>query len=155
MHAVRSQFALIAPRSEGGRHPASKCVTHRHARLCPRDSVPPLERREETRSTTTSPRPNAGVGYYASITIGADGFGLISYLDNNGFDLKIAHCSNAACTTATFATLDSAGAAGWHSSVTIGADGLGLISYYDYTNTDLKVAHCANVTCTPFYRSSR
>ena len=39
--------------------------------------------------------------------------------------LKVAHCSNIACTSATTATLDSAGQVGVSTSVTIGVDGLG------------------------------
>jgi hypothetical protein len=32
------------------------------------------------------------------VTIGADGLGLISYLDSSNSDLKVAHCSNVTCT---------------------------------------------------------
>jgi hypothetical protein len=82
------------------------------------------------------------------VTIGADGLGLISYYDATNEDLKVAHCSNAACSSATITTLDSAGDVGKYSSVIIGADGLGLISYYDATNEDLKVAHCSDAACS-------
>jgi hypothetical protein len=88
------------------------------------------------------------VGGYTSIAIGADGLGLISYYDDTYDDLKVAHCSNTACTAATIATLDSTGTVGWNTSIAIGADGLGLISYKDATSGDLKVAHCSNTTCT-------
>ena len=88
------------------------------------------------------------VGRYTSITIGSDGLGLISYFDATNLDLKVAHCSNAACTSATYSTLDSTGNVGQYTSVTIGSGGLGLISYWDQTNSDLKVAHCSNVACT-------
>jgi hypothetical protein len=89
------------------------------------------------------------IGMHTSATIGADGLGLISYYDQANGDLKVAHCNNTACTSATKSTLDSAGVVGyWSSSVAIGADGLGLISYYDTTNHNLKVAHCANIACT-------
>jgi len=88
------------------------------------------------------------VGWDTSITIGADGLGLISYYDSTNADLKVAHCSNTACTAATLNTLDSTGVVGAHTSIAIGADGLGLISYYDSTNADLKVAHCSNTACT-------
>ena len=41
------------------------------------------------------------VGGYTSITVGADGLGLVSYLDNlNGY-FKAAHCANVLCTTST------------------------------------------------------
>jgi hypothetical protein len=88
------------------------------------------------------------VGYASSVTIGADGLGLISYYDHTNGDLKVAHCANTACTSATLTTLDSAGEVGNYSSVTIGADGLGLISYFDKTNGDLRLAHCSNAACT-------
>jgi len=98
---------------------------------------------------TITPLDTTGnVGEFTSVTIGADGLGLISYYDVTNGDLKVAHCSNVACTSATFTPLDTTGEVGRFTSVTIGADGLGLISYYDGTNGDLKVAHCSNVNCT-------
>jgi hypothetical protein len=87
-----------------------------------------------------------------AVTVGDDGLGLITYYDFSNGDLKVAHCSNAACSTATTATLDGAGNVGRSSSVTIGPDGLGLISYWDLTNGDLKTIHCGNTLCTPFVR---
>jgi hypothetical protein len=98
---------------------------------------------------TITPLDTTGnVGAFTSVTIGADGLGLISYYDTTNAGLKVAHCSNTACTSATITPLDTAANVGHHTSVTIGADGLGLISYYDVTNLDLKVAHCSNVNCT-------
>src|SRR5205085_1598029 len=88
------------------------------------------------------------VGASSSMIIGTDGRSLISYYDASNGDLKVAHCSNVACTAATLTTVDSAGSIGQHSSVTIGTDGLALISYYDATDGDLKVAHCSNIACT-------
>jgi hypothetical protein len=82
------------------------------------------------------------------VTIGADGLGLISYHDATNGTLKVAHCSNRLCTSASLATLDSIGNVGLDTAVTIGADGLGLISYHDATNGTLKVAHCSNRLCT-------
>jgi hypothetical protein len=92
------------------------------------------------------------VGYFTSITIGADGLGLVSYLDFTNEDLKVAHCSDTNCTAATTNTLDATGDVGRYTSVTIGADGLGLISYHDLDNGDLKVAHCENTFCSPYFR---
>ena len=37
------------------------------------------------------------VGWYSSITIGADGLPIISYFDDTNDDLKVARCSNAFC----------------------------------------------------------
>ena len=95
---------------------------------------------------------SGNVGRFSSVTIGADGRGLISYYDATNGDLKVAHCSNSACTTATRTTVDRAGNVGQYSSVTIGTDGLGLISYYDETSGDLKVAHCSDLFCVPYHR---
>jgi hypothetical protein len=92
------------------------------------------------------------VGQYSSVTIGIDGLPLISYYDATNGNLKVAHCSNSACTSATRTTVDHAGDVGQYSSVTIGTDGLPLISYYDATNSDLKVAHCSNLFCVPHHR---
>jgi len=91
---------------------------------------------------------SGSVGLHASIALGADGLGLVSYRDGTNGDLKVAHCNNAVCSSATLSTLDSTGTVGVYTSVAIGVDGLALISYYGQTNGDLKVAHCANVLCT-------
>jgi hypothetical protein len=86
------------------------------------------------------------VGPPTSITIGADGLGLIAYQKDGG--LNVAHCNNAACSSATTAILDASLGVGEYSSIAIGADGLGLISYYDNPNTQLKVAHCDDIVCS-------
>ena len=89
-----------------------------------------------------------GVGEYTSIAIGADGLGLISYYDVSNGNLKVAHCNDVACSSATTSTVDSAGNVGQYTSITIGADGLGLISYWDVGNGNLKVARCNDVACS-------
>jgi len=84
----------------------------------------------------------------ASIAIGTDGLAVISYYDATNQDLKVAHCDNAACSSAALATVDdSAGDMGRYNAITIGADGLPVVSYYDATNQDLKVAHCGDRAC--------
>src|SRR5262245_48203134 len=93
---------------------------------------------------------SGNVGQYSSVATGTDGLALISYYDATNGDLKVAHCSNVACTAATLTTVDSAGSVGQYSSVAIGTDGLALISYYDASNGDLKVAHCSDVLCTSY-----
>jgi hypothetical protein len=99
-------------------------------------------------NTTSTLDSTGSAGWYTSITIGADSLGLISYYDDTNQVLKIAHCDDAACTSATTSTIDSTGWVGIDTSITIGADGLGLISYLDATNGDLKVAYCDNPACT-------
>ena len=88
------------------------------------------------------------VGTDPSIAIGSDGLGLIAYHDQINVNLKVAHCDNILCTSATLSTIDSTGDVGRYTSIAIGSDGLGLISYYDIATGDLKVAHCDNVLCT-------
>ena len=86
------------------------------------------------------------------MTLGADGRGLFSYYNFSPGYLKVAHCVDTSCSSATTATLDFAGNVGQLSSATIGPDGLGLISYWDSTNGDLKVIHCGSAPCAPFVR---
>ncbi len=90
--------------------------------------------------TVSYPNSEAWGGQYTSITIGANGLGLISY-----GGLNVLHCDDLACTAGTPTRLDTVGQ---DTSITLGADGLGLISYYDATNGNLKVAHCSNAACT-------
>lgn len=88
------------------------------------------------------------VGQFTSIAVGIDGLGVVSYYDVSNRHLKVAHCSNVACTAATVTTIDSADNVGQHSSLAIGSDGLALIGYYESGTGSLKVAHCSNVACT-------
>jgi hypothetical protein len=93
------------------------------------------------------------VGAGGSLAIGVDGLELISYLDWTNSDLRMAHCSDIACTTATTTTLDNAGTGyAYGTSLVIGVDGLGLISYYESISDDLRVAHCADRFCVPYVR---
>jgi len=48
-------------------------------------------------STITSLDTSGDVRYHTSVTIGADGLGLISYIDNTNNDLKVLHCENTFC----------------------------------------------------------
>jgi hypothetical protein len=99
-------------------------------------------------NTTYSVDTVGGVGYDTSITIGTDGLPVISYYDGTNYDLKVAHCGNASCSSGnTITSVDTAGYVGSYTSITIGTDGLPVISYYDVTNYDLKVAKCANPFC--------
>jgi hypothetical protein len=111
-----------------------------------------------TTITTTDIDTVGDVGRFSSIKIGSDGLPLISYIaernaDLSAFtnDLKVAHCHNVACTSATITTLDAPARVSDLTSLTIGGDGYGLISYQDTTSsssTKMKVAHCLNIACT-------
>ena len=102
-----------------------------------------------TAAGLTTPDTSGNVGAsQTSITVGTDGFPLISYYDTANANLVVAHCSTVTCSSATTTALDSTGNVGQDSSIAIGADGLGLVSYRDATNVHLKVAHCADVACS-------
>jgi hypothetical protein len=110
----------------------------------------PLNRSNAPAANTITTLDSIGEsGFSAEITIGVDGLGLISFGGSfTNSDLKVAHCNDIACTSATISTIDSIGSVGHENSIAIGSDGLGLISYYDVSNGDLKVAHCSNIICT-------
>lgn len=97
------------------------------------------------------------VGRWSSIKIGSDGLPLISYLTERDAtfnwtqDLKVAHCNDIACTSATVTTFDSVAKIDDVTSLAIGGDGFGLIAYQETvssTSTRMKVAHCLNIACT-------
>jgi Calx-beta domain len=92
--------------------------------------------------------PSPGAGLYASVTVGSDGLGLIAYYDQLSADLRVAHCSNTACSEATLTTLDGPGDVGKGAWITTGSDGLGLIVYLDESQQRTKTAHCRDVACT-------
>ncbi len=110
-------------------------------------------------SITTTDIDTAGdVGRWSSLKIGSDGLPLISYVHERNLnpaafteDLKVAHCHDIACTSATITTLDTASRVSDLTSLAIGGDGFGLISYQDTassSSTRMKVAHCLNIACT-------
>jgi cysteine-rich repeat protein len=96
------------------------------------------------------------VGAFPSLAIGTDGLPVISYRDESQSDLKVAHCTDLSCGTATISTVDSGpGAVGGQSDLIIGSDGLPLIAYRKTAcvspfcvDGDLKVAHCNDRSCT-------
>ncbi|MGE0815551.1 MAG: hypothetical protein AB7O93_19605 [Vicinamibacterales bacterium] len=96
------------------------------------------------------PAGNSG-GNQPSIAIGADGFPLISHLDDVALTLLVTHCQNVRCTASTTTTPDlSTNSVGGYSSIAIGTDGLPIISYNDFTALagTLRVTHCGNTACT-------
>lgn len=116
-------------------------VAHCHDFLC------------TTATVVTVDSTDVDDGEGTSITVGSDGFGLISYYDNSNHDLKIAHCNDLDCSTSSIYKADETGDVGRYSSITTGSDGLGIVSYYDHTNIDLKVAHCEDQNCSTTSKS--
>jgi Calx-beta domain len=98
-------------------------------------------------STLTILDEAGDVGRHVRLAIGADGLGLIAYYDLTNRDLKVAHCSNVPCTSATITVLD-AGNVGAVFGLVVGSDGRGLISYSDSDILATKTAHCDDLACT-------
>src|SRR5207249_7277613 len=72
-----------------------------------------------TCSTATTATVDGGLGTISdptSIRVGADGLGLISYLDGSRGHLKIAHCVDVSCAAATIGTLDASAKVGFYPS---------------------------------------
>ncbi|MFD8080021.1 hypothetical protein ACFV3E_46535 [Streptomyces sp. NPDC059718] len=85
---------------------------------------------------------------HSSIAIGADGLGIISYYDWAGANLKVAHCGDLVCSSATsIKAVDEFGDVGRFNSITVGTDGLPLIAYRDISNNAVKTIHCADYAC--------
>jgi hypothetical protein len=106
-------------------------------------------------SATVSTVDASGIeGEYSAITLGVDGLGVISYYDGSGLnqDLKVAHCGNVTCTTASYLAVDTAGQVGWNTSITVGSDGLPFVSYRDVSGDAVKGLHCPNVFCAAYLR---
>lgn len=98
-------------------------------------------------TTTLVDSGPASTGDYTSIAIGRDGVPIISHRVTGGL-LRVTHCNNPSCTSATSTTVDALAGVGVDTSLAIGADGLAIISHWDLPNDDLRVTHCSNVACT-------
>ncbi|MGB5342301.1 MAG: hypothetical protein WBP67_09440 [Thermoanaerobaculia bacterium] len=90
------------------------------------------------------------VGLYTSIAIGQDDLPVISYLDRDNCNLKVAKCNDPACVGGdeVVSTVDKKDCVGLFSSIAISTDGTPLISYYDSNQGRLKVAKCKDSACT-------
>ncbi len=100
-------------------------------------------------STITVVDSLGDVGAYSSLFVPADGLPVISYYDSTNFNLKVAKCGNASCSSGnTLSTVDSTGDVGRDTSIVVPADGLPVISYRDLTNDRVKVLKCGNASCS-------
>ncbi len=104
---------------------------------------------DETITTVDESAPE--VGWFTSITIGIDGFPVISYQDMTAGTLKVAKCNDPACAGGdeTISTVDEPPfiAVGWYTSIAMSSDGFPVISYLDFTAKSLKVAKCNDAGC--------
>src|SRR5262245_34500471 len=100
-------------------------------------------------TTLTMVDVGGDVGRHPSLAIGADGLGLIAYWDLTNRNLKVAHCANVPCTSATVSIIDSGDVTEFGGvELAIGADGRGIVAYYDGTLDAVRTAHCNDLACT-------
>lgn len=107
-----------------------------------------------TASTAVTVDATGDVGPYNAITTGVDGFAVITYMvvnsgsDSNPVDadLKVAKCTNAACTSSVKTVLDI-GNLGMFTDVVVPSDGRPFITYYDQGNTQFKAYKCGSTSC--------
>lgn len=99
-----------------------------------------------------------GAGSASVITVGADGLGLVAYHAGGTYaeatgwtgtgQVKVAHCGNVACTSASKVVVardaDLSGMIG----LTIGPDAHPFITYYRAGSLDLVAIHCTSKTCS-------
>lgn len=98
--------------------------------------------------TTNTVDSSGFVGKASSLTIGTDGLPVISYFDQTNETLKVAHCNDAPCSSATLTTVGPTGVDIDSTSIAIGVDGFPIIAFYDSRAGDLWTIHCANTACT-------
>lgn len=96
---------------------------------------------------TLSPEPPISTAVLA----GRDGAALIAYEADAAVDsLRLAKCSDVACTVVSVLTLDKATSVGVGTGVQMrqGADGLPVISYFDRQFGTVKLARCSKQDCS-------
>jgi hypothetical protein len=103
---------------------------------------------------TTLDDPVNAVGEFSSIAVGSDGLPAISYYDRTALLLKMAKCSNPACTAATLVTVDNqVNDIGQYCAMAVDVGSLPVISYQDTSAGTLKVAKCTTPTCSGVTRT--
>ena len=91
-------------------------------------------------------------GLHASVAIGSDGLPLVAYQRDfgpmiHGF-LRVAHCADVGCSSATVTAPANSAAAGLGTSIVMGGDGLPLISMRSWYDGNIVVVRCSDVACT-------
>jgi len=102
----------------------------------------------------------SSTGQAPSIAIGSDGFPIISYRDENSFDLRLVHCKNISCFGGAGVGFDTPitllNGDGFTivveaaTSIAIGTDGFAVIASYhtgNAINPTVFLIHCTSVDC--------
>lgn len=87
------------------------------------------------------------VGRHTSITLGTNGFPVVTYQDATNGRLRYAVCTTANCLSLTGGTLDTGPGVGFDTSVVIGPTGNPVVSYRDDASSNLRIAACGTPTC--------
>ena len=104
-----------------------------------------------TSTPTTITSGSDNVGNYTSITVGVDGFPIISHYNLTISKLLVTHCTNSTCSGSATTTLSvDSSDFGRHSSIAIGTDGYPVISSYDSYADSLLIVKCSNLSCSSY-----
>lgn len=87
------------------------------------------------------------VGWNTSIAIGADGVPIIAHRDVSNPGVRLTHCGNPACTSASSTPIGTF-SANSQTAIAIGTDGRALVAYAENTTGDLGISHCSDVLCS-------
>lgn len=86
--------------------------------------------------------------WVGSIQLTTAGHVMISYCDGTNHQLKLARCSDAACTNPIITIVDAFEGLGGFSSLQLDNAGYAVISYKDNVNNSVKLAACNDIACT-------
>jgi hypothetical protein len=87
-------------------------------------------------------------GILPDLAIGADGFPIIASVNFADFTLRVVHCEDVACTSASATTVTHDGNdIGFYASVAIAPDGMATIAHVDTTDQALLVTRCTDRAC--------
>lgn len=95
---------------------------------------------------TTLDATTSNIGNGVSATVGIDGMPVISYVDVTNRDLRVAHCDNVECTSATITTVSDD--ARLYTTIIIGTDGYPVIAYDRMSSNGLMLLKCGNSLCS-------
>lgn len=99
-------------------------------------------------ATLTTVDNTGSVGRYLSLTIGTSG-PVISYIDSSAgkWDVKLAYCHNADCSSATLRVVDGAGQIDGYTALVIGTEGLPVVAYREVNTPAFRITQCSSITC--------
>ena len=109
-------------------------------------SLPEMRQIPQDNSITSAASVSAGKDI--SMTLGADGYPIISYYYGATNSCRVFHCTNYDCSTGSENIVDSTAESCLESSIAIGSDGYPVLSYQlGGASDDLRVAKCNDEAC--------